>query len=648
MPPPSDRGSTWRTCAACRTPLPCACAATSPAPRSSAATPSCSMRSPCALPVRALAHVEGLPGVAAVYPVATYHATADTVPALVGAVPLWGVDRSTAGQGIKVGIIDDGIDAGAPFLASAGLRAPTGFPRGQRRFTTGRVIVARSFAGGDAPARDHLAFDPSVSEHGTHVSGIVAGAYGTVARPGLGLPTVRGLSGVAPGAWLGNYRGLARGDHESGAIGSTVELAAAVESAVKDGMDVLNLSLGGPEIDCLGRCARAGADQRRARGRALGRRCGQRLRLARLRLDLLTRLDRGRDHRGGDVERARLRRHGQRARPGAAGARVVHGGAFARAARDPCARRASRASSARPPTASRATVAARDGSSALRAVVLLDRGRCGFGTKAINAHEAGALAVIVESDRPGPPFVVEEETDLPLLVVTDAVGKALRAYLAATPGAGAPGALHAGDRRGADARTRADGLLVRRPDAVRPAAQARRLRTRRGHSLVRPAGFAGLSGRLCVVGRHLDGRAGRDRCRRADAGPPSRVDSRADPLGPDRIRRAGLRRLERDGRRLAPAHRRRLRRCGGSGRAGPVRRPADARLRAAASRGFRHPSGEHQRRGRRRGPLAGRGRLARRSVRRRRADRSPGTLGAHRRRSPPARHADRCRRRAGG
>ena len=47
----------------------------------------------------------------------------DTVPALVGAVPLWGVDRSTAGQGIKVGIIDDGIDAGAPFLAPAGLRA---------------------------------------------------------------------------------------------------------------------------------------------------------------------------------------------------------------------------------------------------------------------------------------------------------------------------------------------------------------------------------------------------------------------------------------------------------------------------------------------------------------------------------------------
>ena len=51
------------------------------------------------------------------------------------------------------------------------------------------------------------------------------------------------------------------------------------------------------------------------------------------------------------------------------------------------------------------------------------RGGCSFGAKAINAHEAGASAVIVESDRPGPPFVVEEEADLPLLAVTDVVGR---------------------------------------------------------------------------------------------------------------------------------------------------------------------------------------------------------------------------------
>ena len=86
------------------------------------------MRSRCGCPVRALAHVEGLPGVAAVYPVATYHADTDTVPALVGAIPLWGAERSTAGQGVKVGIIDDGIDAGAPFLRPNGAAAAAGLP----------------------------------------------------------------------------------------------------------------------------------------------------------------------------------------------------------------------------------------------------------------------------------------------------------------------------------------------------------------------------------------------------------------------------------------------------------------------------------------------------------------------------------------
>ena len=153
-----------------------------------------------------------------------------------------------------------------------------------------------------------------VSEHGTHVSGIIAGAYGTVAQPGLGLPVVRGLSGVAPGAWLGNYRGLARGDHESGAIGSTVELAAAVDQAVADGMDVLNLSLGGPQIDpaadalslALANAARAGHPVR-------GRR-RQRLRHARLRLDLLAGHERDGDHGRGHVEHARLRRQRPRQR----------------------------------------------------------------------------------------------------------------------------------------------------------------------------------------------------------------------------------------------------------------------------------------------------------------------------------------------
>ena len=386
------------------------------------------------VPAADLARVERMPGVADVYPVAIYHPLTDTVPALVGAVPLWGADRSTAGAGIKIGVIDDGIDAGAPFLAPDGLRAPAGFPRGQRRFTSGRVIVARSFAGDDAPGADHLPFDPMVSEHGTHVSGIIAGAYGTVARPGLGLPVVRGLSGVAPGAWLGNYRGLARGDHESGAIGSTVELAAAVDAAVADGMDVLNLSLGGPQIDptadalamALANAARAGIPSVVAAGNDFDSRGygsvsspGTSATAITVAATSSTRVFgvNGRVSGSGYPELApftAVPSIGPRV-PAALGSptRLVLAPAYGldrRGCREPSRRHA------------------------LRAVVLLVRGGCSFGTKAINAHDAGAEAVIVESDRPGPPFVVEEEAELPLLVVTDAVGSHLHSYIASAGG----------------------------------------------------------------------------------------------------------------------------------------------------------------------------------------------------------------------
>ncbi len=382
------------------------------------------------LPVAALARLQRLPGVAGVYPVATYHAAADSVPGLVGAIPLWGVDRSTAGQGIKIGIIDDGIDAGAPFLRDAGLRPPEGFPRGQERFTSGRVIVARSFAGRDAPKADHRAFDPNVSEHGTHVSGIVAGAYGTVARPGLGLPVVRGLSGVAPGAWLGNYRGLARGDHETGAIGSTVELAAAVDRAVADGMDVLNLSLGGPQIDpsadalsmALANAARAGVPSVVAAGNSFDTRGYGSISSPGTSATAITvAATSGATVFGvsGTVSGAGTHALEPFTAVPSIGPRVTraltHPTRLVTAEAYGLDRRACRESPRR---------------RGLRAVVVVPRGGCSFGAKAINAHEAGAQAVIVASDRPGPPFVVEEETDVPLLVVTDAVGRDLRAYIA--------------------------------------------------------------------------------------------------------------------------------------------------------------------------------------------------------------------------
>ena len=104
---------------------------------------------------------------------------------------------------------------------------------------TPKVIVAKVFNnklnqnGFDAlPIAD-------VGSHGTHVAGTVAGVTGkTAVVSGV---EIDDMSGIAPGRWLGNYN-VFPGDVEDA---RSEDILNAVEAAVNDGMDVLNLSLGG-------------------------------------------------------------------------------------------------------------------------------------------------------------------------------------------------------------------------------------------------------------------------------------------------------------------------------------------------------------------------------------------------------------------
>jgi subtilisin family serine protease len=184
-----------------------------------------------------------VPGVAKVWPTVTYHPLLDRTPQLIGAPSLWGPTLATAGEGMKIGIIDDGIDQTHPFFSPAGFAYPPGFPKGQTAYTTPKVIVARAF-----PPATHrysgssLPFDPDQSEHGLHVAGIAAGDNGTTTRSGIV------LSGIAPRAYLGNYRAATIAS-DIGLNANSPELAGAVESAVRDGMDVLNISFGETEIE---------------------------------------------------------------------------------------------------------------------------------------------------------------------------------------------------------------------------------------------------------------------------------------------------------------------------------------------------------------------------------------------------------------
>ena len=191
--------------------------------------------------VAALTHV---PGVVEVWPSVRYHALRDTGgPEQIGADQLWGPNFETAGNGMKIGIIDDGLDATHPYFDPNGFQYPPGFPKGLTQYTTPKVIVQRVFTPASPTSKyAKLPFDPANSFHATHVAGIAAGNHGVIAAG-------TAISGVAPNAWLGNYKALTIPTPGFGLDGNSAEIAAAIDAAVSDGMDVINLSLGEPEVE---------------------------------------------------------------------------------------------------------------------------------------------------------------------------------------------------------------------------------------------------------------------------------------------------------------------------------------------------------------------------------------------------------------
>jgi subtilisin family serine protease len=206
------------------------------------------------LPRSQAAMLARIPGIARVWPNVRFHALQDTAvsassaaavsgPAQIGADKLWGPNFATAGNGMKIAIIDDGLQATHPYFNANGFQYPPGFPKGLTEYTTPKVIVQRTFAPPSSTwkyANDP--FDPVNSFHATHVAGIAAGDYGEKALGNT-------ISGVAPNAYLGNYKALTTPTPIYGLDGNAAEIAAAIESAVSDGMNVINLSIGEVEVD---------------------------------------------------------------------------------------------------------------------------------------------------------------------------------------------------------------------------------------------------------------------------------------------------------------------------------------------------------------------------------------------------------------
>ena len=199
------------------------------------------------LPYAKLTRLTAMPFVARLYPSVRYTMALNRSPSVIGA-PAFIAATGANGAGVKIAVVDDGVDQLNAFFNPSGFAYPAGFPKGQPSFTTAKVIAARSFPGPGSGRPGRLPLDRAASFHGTHVAGIAAGRSGTSSPGGSDHPPTAGLSGVAPQAWIGNYR-VFNVPSGVGHIADTPEIVAAFESAVRDGMDVINFSGGGPATE---------------------------------------------------------------------------------------------------------------------------------------------------------------------------------------------------------------------------------------------------------------------------------------------------------------------------------------------------------------------------------------------------------------
>ena len=205
-------------------------------------------------PAGRISEMLSIPGVAAVRPMRRYKANLNKAIQLMNAPTAWNTvgGQSNAGKGMKIAILDSGIDQAHPAFQDSSLSVPSGFPicsgfsGACSAYTNNKVIVARSYvqqlagfgSNGSVPP------DPASSQpddytprdrlgHGTAVASAAA------ANQNTGTVT---FTGMAPKAYLGNYKIVGSpGVNDSPTDDVIIQ---AINDALKDGMDVASLSFG--------------------------------------------------------------------------------------------------------------------------------------------------------------------------------------------------------------------------------------------------------------------------------------------------------------------------------------------------------------------------------------------------------------------
>lgn len=163
--------------------------------------------------------------------------TSEVTPFMDQTVPhldiekLW--DKGITGQGVKVAVLDTGIDYNHPEFEGVYKGGHNFIPHNADLYSEERAdddpyeTYPGERAEGAAPEKDGRSFETT---HGTHVAGTIA-AQGNNSY---------GIKGIAPDIELYAYRVL--GAYGSG---STAGIIAAIEMSVEEEMDIINLSLGG-------------------------------------------------------------------------------------------------------------------------------------------------------------------------------------------------------------------------------------------------------------------------------------------------------------------------------------------------------------------------------------------------------------------
>ncbi|KAF0891266.1 hypothetical protein E2562_009443 [Oryza meyeriana var. granulata] len=187
------------------------------------------------------------------YPEKTYQLLTTHTPQLLGLMGgarrggVW--NTSNMGEGVIIGILDDGIYAGHPSFDGKDMKPPPAKWSGRCDFNktvcNNKLIGARSFFE-SAKWKWKGLRDPVLpineGQHGTHTSSTAAGSFVPGANVfGNGLGTA---AGMAPRAHIAFYqvcyveKGCDRDD-----------ILAAVDDALEDGVDILSLSLGDEQAD---------------------------------------------------------------------------------------------------------------------------------------------------------------------------------------------------------------------------------------------------------------------------------------------------------------------------------------------------------------------------------------------------------------